>query len=79
MSNDRGDLVKLDGLALIESVIFLAVALYVEVAILPSALIGFATTALTSVNAAVISLFQVLTPIIAVVVTVLMYIRIVRA
>ena len=69
----------MSGLELIESVIFLAVALYVEAAILPGALTSIATTALTSVNASVITLFQVLTPIIAIVVTVLLYIRVVRA
>jgi type II secretory pathway component PulF len=69
----------LDGVGLIESVIFLAVAIYVEAAILPGALTSIATTALTSVNTAVINLFQILTPIIAVVVTVLLYIRIVRS
>lgn len=68
----------MDGIGLIESVIFLAVALYVEAAILPGALTSIATTALTSVNSAVVSLFQVLTPIIAIVVTVLLYIRVVR-
>jgi len=69
----------LDGITLIESVIFLVVALYVEAAILPGALSQIATTALTSVNTAVVGLFQTLTPIIAIVVTVLMYIRIVRS
>ncbi len=68
----------MDGLQLIESIIFLAVALYVEAAILPGALTSLATTALTSVNTAVISLFQTLTPIIAIVVTILLYIRVVR-
>lgn len=69
----------MDGIQLIESVVFLAVALYVEAAILPGALASIATTALTSVNGAVVTMFQVLTPIIAIVVTVLLYIRIVRA
>lgn len=68
----------MDGIGLIESVIFLVVALYVEAAILPGALTQIATTALTSVNTAVVGLFQTLTPIIAIVVTVLLYIRIVR-
>ncbi len=52
---------------MLEKIILLAVGLFVLAFILPPALTAIATTALTSVNSAVVTLFQVLVPIIAVV------------
>lgn len=52
---------------MLEKIILLAVGLFVLAFILPPALTAIATTALTSVNSAVVTLFQVLIPIIAVV------------
>jgi hypothetical protein len=60
------------GSSMIEKVILLAIGLFVLAFILPPALTAIATSALTSVNAAVITLFQVLVPIIAVVAVVLL-------
>jgi hypothetical protein len=52
-------------------VIYLAVALMIAAAILPAALTMIATAALTSVNAGVITMFQVLLPLLAIVAVVL--------
>lgn len=62
-----------------EDIIELAIALFVEAFILPPALTAVATTALTSVNSAVVTLFQTLLPLIAVVVTILYFVGRVRA
>ncbi len=52
-------------------VIYLAVALMIAAAIVPAALTMIATAALTSVNAGVITMFQILLPLLAVVAIVL--------
>lgn len=67
-----------EGVALVVEIIFLAVGIYVAAFILPGALTAIATTALTSVNAGVITLFQVLVPFITVVVLILLLIAVVR-
>lgn len=66
------------GIDLIVEIIFLTLALYVEAFTLPGALTAIATTALTSVNSGVITLFQVVIPLTAVIVTILLLITIVR-
>ena len=66
------------GIGLITEIIFLAIGIYVLAFILPGALTAIATTALTSVNAGVITLFQILVPIIAIVVVILLFLSIVR-
>lgn len=67
-----------EGVAIVVEVIFLAIGIYVAAFILPGALTAIATTALTSVNSGVITLFQTLTPLIAVVVLILLFIAVVR-
>lgn len=57
---------------MLEKIILLAVGLFVLAFILPPALTAIATSALTSVNSAVVTLFQVLVPIIAVVAVILL-------
>jgi hypothetical protein len=66
------------GYDMIEDVIFLAIALFVEAVILPPALVTIATATLTSVNPAVTTMFTVLLPILAIVATVLLFVRAVR-
>ena len=66
------------GINLIIEVIFLAITIYVLAFILPGALTAIATTALTSVNAGVVVMFQILIPLIAIVVVILLLISIVR-
>jgi hypothetical protein len=66
------------GIGLIVEIIFLAISIYVIAFILPGALTAISTTALTSVNAGVIVMFQVLVPLIAIVVVILLLISIVR-
>ena len=66
------------GVSLVVEIIFLAVGLYVAAFILPGALTAIATTALTSVNSGVVTLFQVLVPLISVVVIILLMIAVVR-
>ena len=66
------------GVELVVEIIFLAVGLYVAAFILPGALTAISTTALTSVNPGVITLFQVLVPLISVVVIILLMIAVVR-
>jgi hypothetical protein len=66
------------GYDMIEDVIFLAIALFVEAVILPPALVTIATADLTSVNPAVQTMFTVLLPILAIVATVLLFVRAVR-
>ncbi len=63
------------GESMLEKIILLAIALFVLAFILPPALTAIATAALTSVNSAVVTLFQVLVPIIAIVVVVLLFYR----
>jgi len=63
---------------MIEDVIFLAIALFVEAVILPPALVTIATATLTSVNGAVSTVFTVLLPILAIIATVLLFVRAVR-
>lgn len=67
-----------NGIDIIIEIVFLSVGLYVAAFILPGALTAIATEALTSVNAGVVTLFQVLVPIIAVVVLLLMLVSVVR-
>lgn len=67
-----------EGVALVVEIIFLAVGIYVAAFILPGALTAIATTALTSVNAGVQTLFQVLVPFITIVVLILLLIAVVR-
>ena len=69
----------MDGVALIESIIFLAIAVYVEATVLPQALTLITTAALVSISGAIATLFQVLTPIIVIIVTILLYVRIIKA
>ena len=66
------------GVNLIVEIVFLSVGLYVAAFILPGALTAIATTALTSVNSGVITIFQVLVPIVAVVVLILLLIAVIR-
>ena len=61
-----------------EDIIELALALFVEAFVLPPALTAIASTALTSVNSAVVTLFQVLLPIVSVIVTVLFFVQRIR-
>ena len=68
-----------EGFGLVVTIIFLAVGLYVAAFILPGALAAIATSALTSVNAGVVTLFQTLVPIIAVITLVLVLISVVRS
>jgi hypothetical protein len=56
-------------------VVGLAVALMVAAAVIPIALTSIATTALTSVNAGVITVFQVLLPLISVIAILLAFLR----
>ena len=67
-----------EGIGIVIEIIFLAVGLYVAAFILPGALTAIATTALTSVNPGVMTLFQVLVPLIAVVVLLLLLIAVIR-
>jgi len=66
------------GINLIIEIIFLAISIYVIAFIMPGALTAIATTALTSVNAGVITMFQILVPLISIVVVILLLISIVR-
>ncbi|MDG6998463.1 MAG: hypothetical protein JRN15_05035 [Nitrososphaerota archaeon] len=66
------------GIDLVIEVIMIAIGLYVAAFILPGALTAIATTALTSVNGGVQTLFQVLVPLIAVVVLILLLIGVIR-
>lgn len=67
-----------EGVGLIVEIIFISIGLYVAAFILPGALTAIATTALTSVNGGVQTLFQVLVPIMAVVVLILLLVAVVR-
>lgn len=67
-----------EGITLIVEVIFLALGVYVAAFILPGALTAIATTALTSVNSGVVTVFQVLVPFVTVVVLILLLIAVVR-
>jgi hypothetical protein len=75
----RSGITASEGYGIVVTVIFLVVALYVVAFTLPGALTAISTTALTSVNAGVITLFQQLIPLIAVVVIILVLIGVVRA
>lgn len=66
------------GVNLIVEIVFLSIGLYVAAFILPGALTAIATTALTSVNTGVITIFQVLVPIVAVVTLIILLIAVVR-
>ena len=66
------------GVSLIVEIIFLSIGIYVAAFILPGALTAIATTALTSVNSGVITIFQVLVPIVAVVTLILLLLSVVR-
>ncbi len=59
----------------VENVLGIIVALIVFAAIAPTALIMIATSALTSVNAAVITIVQILLPVLAVIGVVLYFVR----
>lgn len=76
--NIRSSTAMNEGVALVVEIIFLAVGVYVAAFILPGALTAIATTALTSVNAGVVTLFQVLVPFITIVVLILLLISVVR-
>jgi hypothetical protein len=65
--------------SMLEKIILLAIGLFVLAFILPPALTAIATSALTSVNSAVVTLFQVLVPIIAVVAVVLLVYHSIRS
>ena len=67
------------GIDAVVEVIFLVIALYVVAFTLPGGLTAIATTALTSVNSAVVTLFQNLVPIIAVIVVILLLLQTVSA
>lgn len=64
--------------SLMEDIIELALALFVEAYVLPPALTAIATTALTSVTSSVATLFQTLLPLIAVIVTILYFVGRIR-
>ncbi len=66
------------GVNLIVEIVFLAIGLYVAAFILPGALTAIATTALTSVNSGVVTIFQVLVPIVAIVTLIILLIAVVR-
>ena len=66
------------GIAFFDEIIFLTVGLYFAAFLLPGALTAFATTALTSVNAGVITIFQVVVPFTAVATLILLLIGVVR-
>lgn len=63
---------------LMEDIIELALSLFVEAYVLPPALTAIATTALTSVSSSVVTLFQTLLPLIAVIVTILYFVGRIR-
>jgi hypothetical protein len=67
-----------EGVGVVVEIIFLAIGIYVSAFILPGALTAIATTALTSVNAGVVTLFQTLVPLIAIVVLILLFISVIR-
>lgn len=66
------------GFEVIVLIIFLVVAIYVAAFTLPGALTAMATSALTSVNGGIITLFQVVVSLIAVVALILLLIAAVR-
>ena len=66
------------GIAFIVEIIFLTLGLYFAAFLLPGALTAIATTALTSVNAGVITVFQVVVPFTAVATLILLLIGVVR-
>ena len=66
------------GIAFIVEIIFLTLGLYFAAFLLPGALTAIATTALTSVNAGVVTIFQVVVPFTAVATLVLLLIGVVR-
>jgi hypothetical protein len=66
------------GIAFIVEIIFLTLGLYFAAFLLPGALTAIATTALTSVNAGVITIFQVVVPFTAVATLILLLIGVVR-
>lgn len=66
------------GVTFIVEVIFLTLGLYFAAFLLPGALTAIATTALTSVNAGVITIFQVVVPFTAVATLILLLIGVVR-
>jgi hypothetical protein len=59
----------------IGKIILLAIAVYIVAFIVPQALTALATAALTSVNSAVITLFQVVLAVIVVLAIVLLFLR----
>ena len=66
------------GISFIVEIIFLTLGLYFAAFLLPGALTAIATTALTSVNAGVVTIFQVVVPFTAVATLVLLLIGVVR-
>lgn len=62
-----------------EDIVELALSLFVEAYILPPALTAIATTALTSVSSSIVTLFQTLLPLIAVIVTILYFVGRIRS
>jgi hypothetical protein len=66
------------GIAFIVEIIFLTLGLYFAAFLLPGALTAIATTALTSVNPGVVTVFQVVVPFTAIATLVLLLIGVVR-
>jgi hypothetical protein len=66
------------GVAFIVEIIFLTLGLYFAAFLLPGALTAIATTALTSVNAGVVTVFQIVVPFTAIATLVLLLIAVVR-
>ena len=66
------------GIELIVAIIFLTVATYFAAFSLPGALTAIATTALTSVNAGVVVIFQTLVSLVVVFTLILLYVGVVR-
>jgi len=63
---------------MLEDVILVAIALFVEAVFLPPALVTIATATLTSVNAAVKPLFTVVIPILAIIATIFIFLKYLR-
>jgi len=67
----------LDGLAFLERIIFLALALYVEGAIFPGAVLSMITASFgtSAVGLAIAPLFQYIVPLVAIIATVILFVR----
>ena len=78
-SHSRSGTTMIDvGIELIVAIIFLTVATYFAAFSLPGALTAIATTALTSVNAGVVVIFQTLVSLVVVFTLILLYVGVVR-